>query len=83
MEINSTHGEFYVRAGGDEKLKNYFAWPNSVLMSFLYVDVFLVGGYVLHFPRTLAPPYSSQTSRRRPSPLGCWILQACVMSVLY
>ena len=28
MEINSTYGEFHVRAGGDEKLKNYFAWPN-------------------------------------------------------
>ena len=24
MEINSTHGEFHLRAGGDEKLKNYF-----------------------------------------------------------
>ena len=23
------------------------------------MDVFLVGGYVLHFPRTLVPPYPS------------------------
>ena len=28
------------------------------------MDVVLVGGYVLHFPRTLAPPYPSQTPRR-------------------
>ena len=32
MEINSTHGEFHVHAGGDEKQKNYFAWPYMLLM---------------------------------------------------
>ena len=46
------------------------------------MDVILVGGYVLHFPRTLAPPYSLQTPRRHPSPLACWILRACAMPLL-
>ena len=27
LEIKCTHGEFDTRAGGDEKLKSYFAWP--------------------------------------------------------
>ena len=26
LEINGTHGEFHTCAGGDEKLKKYFAW---------------------------------------------------------
>ena len=29
LEINSTHGEFYTHTGRDEKLKNYFSWPND------------------------------------------------------
>ena len=27
-----THGEFHVHVGGDEKLKNYFAWPYLFLV---------------------------------------------------
>ena len=29
LEINGAHGEFHTHMGGDEKLKNYFAWPNG------------------------------------------------------
>ena len=29
MNIKSTHGVFDIRAGGDEKLKIYFAWPDG------------------------------------------------------
>ena len=28
LEINGEHDEFHTRTGGDEKLKNHFAWPN-------------------------------------------------------
>ena len=45
MEINGTHGEFHVRAGRDEKLKNYFAWPN-ILFVFKLVDLFCQGAWV-------------------------------------
>ena len=40
MEINSTHGEFHVRMGGDEKLKNYFAWPNRLTFVFIMICLF-------------------------------------------
>ena len=40
MEINSTHGEFHVCAGGDEKLKNYFAWPKYIKIKIkIYITI--------------------------------------------
>ena len=48
MEINSTHGLFHVRAGGDEKLKNYFAGPYYALVYSAALEVKKKGNKAVH-----------------------------------
>ena len=78
VEINGAHGEFHVRAGRDEKQKNYFAWPYSLT----HLDV-----AVITFFSYTEPPQSIPITNARPTRLAfrlvIMFIIHCIFIVIY